>query len=164
MEIFIFDFHMAQIDIKINEFFSISCIISLWMVLGPYLLLLLGQCLFILIGSSGSVGLLAGCLLVECLLVSLMALLVLKARTVVRDNLMFLVFILIYSAGSNGCLISIIRFFGETTQLALTCPLKFSVVCSLFTTSFRWPGALICGLSCCTDVFSRDWFYKPVYV
>jgi len=81
--------------------FSISYAVSLGTVLGPYLLLLLGLHSFILIGGSGSVGLLAGCLSGKCLLLSL-ALLVLKALTVVRDNLMFLVFILIYGAGSDG--------------------------------------------------------------
>ena len=85
----------------------------------------------------------------KCLLVSL-ALLVLKAPTVVRDNLMFLVLILIYGASSGGRLVS--SGFGETPQFVLTCTLKFSVMCSVFTTSFRWPGASIRGLSCCTGV------------
>jgi len=103
----------SHISRSVMSSFSISCVISLGAVLGPYLLLLLGLCLFIPIGGSGSVGLLARCLLVKCLLVS-SALLVLKALTVVRDSLMFLVFILIYSVGSNGCLIASSGFGGNS--------------------------------------------------
>ena len=59
----------------------------------------------------------------KCLLVSL-ALLVHKALTVVRDNLMFLVFILIYGAGSDGRLVSS-GFWGWLPKLTLE---VFSIV------------------------------------
>jgi len=59
-----------------------------------------------------------------CLLVSLV--LLVKALTVVRGNLMFLVFILIYGAGSDGRLVSS-GFWGSSPARAYVYAEIFSV-------------------------------------
>jgi len=91
---------------------------------------------------------------------------------------MFLVFILIHGASSGGRLLSSGFLAGSRCLQVVTCTLKFSVVCSAFTTFLSLAWALMRGLSCCAGVAgtkslsgaSRSragtgaWFYKLVYV